>query len=130
MSPQLRDGLREAATAAGCSLNAFAVQVLAAAAGDPARFRPSGPHEEPESPDVNELERDALGYPLERIARAQHSGARNDFIGTMGNELGPDEMVALVKRFDAEEPGYFVEWQRIRNAERAAREFEGRRGAA
>ena len=74
--------------------------------------------------------RTALGYPLERIARAQHSGARNDFIGTMGNELGPDEMVALVKRFDAEEPGYFVEWQRIRNAERAAREFEGRRGAA
>ena len=130
MSPQLRDALREAATTAGCSLNAFAVQVLAAAAGDPARFRLSGVREESESPDLNELERDALGYPLERIARAQHSGARNDFIGTMGVELGSEEMVALVKRFDAEQPGYFVEWQRLRNAERAAREFEGRRGAA
>ena len=80
--------------------------------------------------DIRELERDVLGYPLERIARAQHSGARNDFIGTMGAELGSEEMVALVKRFDAEEPGYFVEWQRIRTAEREARESEGRRGAA
>ena len=28
----------------------------------------------------------------------------------MGIELGTDEMVALVKRLDAEDPGYFVEW--------------------
>jgi hypothetical protein len=34
MTPQLRDGLRDAADQAGTSLNAFAVQVLAAAAGD------------------------------------------------------------------------------------------------
>ena len=77
-------------------MNAFAVQVLAAAAGDPGRFRLSGSGGESESPDVNELERDALGYPLERIARAQHSGARNEFIGTMDVELGSEEMVALV----------------------------------
>jgi hypothetical protein len=130
MSPQLRDGLRDAATTAGCSLNAFAVQVLAAAAGDPGRFRQSGLREESESPDLNELERDHLGYPLERIARANHIGARTDFIGTMGDELGADEMVKAVKRIDAEEPGYFVEWQVLKNAERAARESERHRGAA
>lgn len=130
MSPQLRDGLRDAADDAGCSLNAYAVQVLAAAAGDPGRFRLSGTHEESKSPDVNDLERDALGYPLERKARWEHSIARNEFIATMDAELGPEEMVALVKRFDAEEPGYFVEWRRLRTAEREARESEGRRGAA
>jgi len=48
----------------------------------------------------------------------------------MDVELGSEEMVALVKRFDAEQPGYFVEWQRLRKAEREARESEGRRGAA
>ena len=130
MSPQLRDGLRDAADDAGCSLNAFAVQVLAAAAGDPGRFRSSGPHGESDTPDLDELERDHLGYPLERIARSKHIGARNDFIGIMGDELGMDEMVKAVKRIAAEEPGYFVEWQRLKNAERAARESEGRRGAA
>lgn len=130
MSPQLRDGLRDAADDAGCSLNAFAVQVLAAAAGDPGRFRVPVLHEESESPDLNEVERDALGYPLERKARWEHSIARNEFIGVMGVELGSEEMVALVKRFDAEEPGYFVEWLRLRKAEREARESEGRRGAA
>ena len=129
-SPQLRDGLRDAADDAGCSLNAFAVQVLAAAAGDPGRFRVPVLHEESESPDLNEVERDALGYPLERKARWEHSIARNEFNGVMGVELGSEEMVALVKRFDAEEPGYFVEWLRLRKAEREARESEGRRGAA
>jgi hypothetical protein len=91
---QLRHGLRDAADDAGCSLNANAVQVLAAAAGDPGSID------------------------------------RNESIETMGAELGSEKMVALVRRFDAEEPGYFVEWRRLRTAEREARESEGRRGAA
>ncbi|MDP9332735.1 MAG: hypothetical protein M3Q30_05425 [Actinomycetota bacterium] len=130
MSPQLREGLRNAAADAGCSLNSFSVQVLAAAAGDPVRFRVSGSHEESEAPDVDELERDALGYPLRWKERWAHSGARNEFIGTMGTELGSKEMVALVKRLDAEDPGYFVEWQRLRMAEREVQESGDRRGAA
>jgi hypothetical protein len=113
MSPYLRDALRDAADKAGCSLNAFAVQVLAAAAGDPSRFRSVAEEAEPRT-----LERDALGYPLRAKERSEHIGARSDFIGTMGEEVGAKEMVALVKRHDAEDPGYFVEWQRLRNIER------------
>ena len=130
MSPQLRETLRDATDDAGCSLNAFAVQVLAAAAGDPGRFRGSRPHEEPRASDVDELERDALGYPLSWRERRAHIGARSDFIGAMAAELGTDEMVALVKRLDAEDPGYFVEWQRLRTDGREARESEPRPGAA
>jgi hypothetical protein len=130
MSPQLREGLRNAADEAGCSLNAFAVQVLATAAGDPGRFRVSSSHDESETRDLKELERDALGYPLRWKERWAHSGARNEFIGTMGTELGTEEMVALVKRLDAEDPGYFVEWQRLRRAEREVQESGSRRGAA
>ena len=48
----------------------------------------------------------------------------------MGIELGTDEMVALVKRLDAEDPGYFVEWQRLRMAEREVQESGDHRGAA
>jgi hypothetical protein len=122
--------LRNAADDAGCSLNAFAVQVLAAAAGDPGRFRVASSHGESEQPGVDELERDALGYPLLQRERWAHAGARSDFIGTMERELGPDGMVARVKRLDAEDPGYFVEWQRLRMAEREARESGDHRGAA
>jgi hypothetical protein len=130
MSPQLREGLRDTADDAGCSLNAFAVQVLAAAAGDPGHFRVPGSSAESEAPDADELERDALGYPLRWKEPWAHSGARNEFIGTMGTELGTERMVALVKRLDAEVPGYFVEWHRLRMAEREVRESGGRRGAA
>ena len=126
MSPQLREGLRAAANAAGCSVNAFAVQVLAAAAGDPARFRAPKVDE----PDVRDLERDAFGFPLDWKENRRHSAARNEFIGTMESELSSSEMVALVKRYDADDPGYFVEWQRLRKAEREARESVDRRGAA
>ncbi|HEY5077827.1 MAG TPA: hypothetical protein VIJ48_10005 [Acidimicrobiia bacterium] len=128
MSPQLREGLREAADRAGCSLNAFAVQILATAAGDPARFRAQTSHEGSETA-ASDVERDALGYPLEWKQRWRHSIARNEFIGTMSAELGPEEMVALVKRHDAEDPGYFVEWLRLRSDEHAARVSAGHPGA-
>jgi hypothetical protein len=119
MSAQLRAGLRVAADDAGCSLNAFAVQVLAAAAGDPARFR--GPAATtPVEPAT--IERDSKGYPLDWSARDDHIVARGDFIETTWRELGDAEMHVLVKKYDAEDPGYFVEWRRAKMIERAAEE--------
>lgn len=116
MAHQLRDGLREAASEAGCSLNAFAVQALAAAAGDLARFRlpTAGP------PTIHELERDARGYPIDWKERQEHMGARSDFIGAMDCEMPSDEVVALIKRLDRENPAHFVEWSRSRAATRPA----------
>jgi hypothetical protein len=114
MSPQLREGLRAAAAKAGCSVNAYAVQVLAAAAGDPARFR--APLPESEEVDVRDLERDALGYPLRGKERREHSAARSAFMDAMMSEA-PDVWVGLVKKYDAEDPGYYVEWKRQRTAE-------------
>ncbi|HEV7523591.1 MAG TPA: hypothetical protein VGP92_01415 [Acidimicrobiia bacterium] len=29
----------------------------------------------------------------------------------------PDDWVRLVKKYDAEDPGYFVEWKRLRSAD-------------
>jgi hypothetical protein len=130
MSPQLRDALRAAADEAGCSLNAFAVQVLAAAAGDPARFRQSADRDGAGVTEPADLERDALGYPLRWNDRWNHSVARNAFIGDMTEKLGATEMVALVKQHDANDPEFFVEWLRLRDAESAGRQSGGRRGAA
>lgn len=113
MAPQLRDGLRSAADDAGCSLNAYALQVLAAAAGDPARFRQDAP-----VPPVRELERDTLGFPVHWRDRAAHSAARNDFMTAMEQEMPTNDWVALVKKHDAEDPGFFVEWQRRRDTAR------------
>jgi hypothetical protein len=127
MSPQLRDGLRVAADDAGCSLNAFVVQVLSAAAGDPSRFRAPRANDEAAEP---ELERDALGYPLDRKARGEHIAARTDYIAAMCREMTSGEAVVVVKKHDAEDPGYFVEWARLRRIEHAAREREDRPGAA
>jgi hypothetical protein len=101
MAPHLREALRDAARAAGCSLNAFAVQVLAAAAGDAARFRSL--HE----PDA----RPALA-PARQTWRLR--AARNEFIGTMGIEIGSLARSALMRRLDAEDPEYYLEWQRAR----------------
>jgi hypothetical protein len=117
MSPQLREALRAAAAKAGCSVNAYAVQVLAAAAGDPARFR--APVMEPEETDVRDLERDALGFPLRSKERRHHSAARSEFMDAIMNQA-PDEWVGLVRKYDAEDPGYYVEWQRRRRAEQQA----------
>ena len=125
MSPQLRDGLRVAADDAGCSLNAFVVQVLAAAAGDPSRFRPTRSFDEVAAPEV---ERDGRGFPLAGRARMLHIGARCNFIEVTTSEVGHSEMVRLVRKYDVEDPGYFVEWERLRTIEREARIREGRRG--
>jgi hypothetical protein len=102
--------LRGTANEAGLSLNAFAVQVLAAAAGDPARFRLPIP----EPPTLRELERDRRGYPLGWRERDTHIGARNQFIVAMLDEMGSAETWPLVKKYDTEDPAYFVEWQAAR----------------
>ncbi len=113
MSPQLREGLRLAAADAGCSVNAFAVQLIAAAVGDPCHFRAP---ERPE-PELRDLERDALGYPLESKANWQHAVARSEYIGVMGTKEESDDWIANVKRYDAEDPAFFVEWAQRRRAE-------------
>jgi hypothetical protein len=64
------------------------------------------------------------------LLRVARDSRPNEFIGTMGSELGSEQKVALVKRLDAEDPGYFVEWLRLRTDEREARESVGHRGAA
>jgi hypothetical protein len=102
MAPQLRESLRAAASDAGCSLNAFAVQVLSAAAGDAARFRSANDSEE----------RKEAARPAQKW---RSRFARNDFIGRMGAEMGSSAMVALVGRLDAEDPGYFLEWWNARH---------------
>ena len=83
------------------------MQVLVKSAGDPARFRLPPP----EPPTLRELERDHRGFPLDWRARGTHIGARSHFIGVMQDEVGSAEMVRLIKNYDAEDPGYFVEWE-------------------
>jgi len=60
LSRQLRDALHASAAEAGCSLNAFAVQVLAASAGHRARFRGMTP---------DEVTTEELGAELREVAR-------------------------------------------------------------
>ena len=103
MSPQLRESLRDAANDAGCSLNAFAVQVLSAAAGDAARFR---------SVAEAEVRAEAVRPKQEWKSRM----ARNDFMRVKGEEMGSVAMAELVRRLDAENPGYFLEWWNNRPA--------------
>ncbi len=109
MSPQLRESLRVAANDAGCSLNAFAVQVLSAAAGDAARFRTV------EESNV----RAAAARPAQKWRSRR---ARSDFIGRMGVEMGTPAMAALVRRLDAEDPGYFLDWWTARSNGEKVRE--------
>jgi hypothetical protein len=123
MSPQLREGLRQAASDAGCSLNAFAVNVLAAAAGDPARFRASASS----GTGVKDLERDKRGYPLDWRARWEHQAARAEFLCVVERERTTGEAVALVERLDAENPWYFAEWRRLRAIEQTCDSAAGNR---
>ena len=79
MSPPLRDGLKESAAAAGCSLNAYIVHVLAASAGHRARFRgtvETGPTVEEQVSDVRSLERNSYGYPYDWKQRWRHTARR------------------------------------------------------
>jgi hypothetical protein len=113
LSPQLRDALRASAAEAGCSLNAFAVQVLAAAAGHRARFRgvtADDPTPEERGVDLREIARDESGYPLGAGERWRHLTARNAFIQHMERDMDLVEVMMLVRELDATDPARFVEW--------------------
>jgi hypothetical protein len=109
MSPSLRDALRSAADASGCSLNAYALQILASAAGDPARFRGTAV-EAPDEP--RDIERDERGFPLEWAARSEHGGARQEFFEAIAAEADAARAGQLVREHDRENPAFFVEWRR------------------
>ena len=125
MSPQLREGLRAAAVDAGCSLNAFAVQVLAAAAGDPARFRVAS---EPEAELEEDVERDRQGFPLRGRLRRLHMDARGRYIEAL--ERAGDWPAGHIRKLDTEDPGFYVRWAREREAGHEGPGSAGRRGAA
>jgi hypothetical protein len=113
MSRSLRDGLRSAAAAAGCSLNGYALQILAAAAGDPARFRRVAGTLDP-ADDLRDLERDERGFPVSPKARSLHIVARSTFLEAMMAEADLVTVDRLVREHDLEDPAFFVEWYRRR----------------
>jgi hypothetical protein len=120
MSGQLRDGLRTAASAAGCSLNAYAVQVLAAAAGHHARFRgtaDTGPTLDERARELRELPRDSTGFPVDMKARRLHREARAAFLEETRKQHSFVETEQLAKKLDEEDPAYFVQWLEAREAE-------------
>jgi hypothetical protein len=101
MSRQLRDGLHAAAEKAGCSLNSFAVQVLAAAAGDASQFRRR---------DAQEIERDESGTPLSYSARAEHLLARGEYMKLLFAQVGGARMRDTVRKLDQDDPAFFMRW--------------------
>jgi len=114
LAPQLKAGLQESAAAAGCSLNAFVVQVLAAAAGHQVRFRgtaDSGPTAEEQVSEVRQLDRDFMGNPVLLRERSRHICARMDWIQMM-YKANPErtDVGRLARRIDAECPWFYVEW--------------------
>jgi hypothetical protein len=56
--------------------------------------------------------------PTPRAARR----APNEFIGVMGIEIGSVARSALMRRIDAEDPEYFLEWHQARQTGREPRE--------
>jgi hypothetical protein len=119
MTRALRDALHAAADGEGCSLNAYALQILAAAAGDPARFRGAGDTvESVEQP--RDMPRDEQGFPLRRLARDEHREARRAFFETMAAERGAAAADRLVRERDVTDPAFFVEWARSQSANAAA----------
>jgi hypothetical protein len=113
MSRSLRDALHSAAAAAGCSLNGYALQILAAAAGDPARFR-SVTADRTDEP--RDLARDERGVPLQLAARGRHIVARSAFFEAMAADTDAVTADRLVRQHELEDPAFFVEWYRSREA--------------
>ena len=112
MSPQLRDALRASALEAGCSLNQFAIQVLASAAGHRARFRgtaETGPTREEAGVELRELRRNDQGFPLERKARIEHAYARDRYNNALLREMTIGKAAGIIRRIDETEPWFYVE---------------------
>jgi hypothetical protein len=113
MSRSLRDALHSAAAAAGCSLNGYALQILAAAAGDAARFR-SAAADATDQP--RDLVRDERGFPLQVAARGLHIVARLAFFEAMAAEFDAVTADRLAREHDLHDPAFFVGWYRSREA--------------
>jgi hypothetical protein len=109
MSSSLRDALHSAAAAAGCSLNGYALQILAAAAGDAARFRSVG-EAQPAPHEPRDLARDEQGFPLQLKARGVHIVARSAFFEAMAAEAGASTAGRVVAEHDQEDPAFFAKW--------------------
>jgi hypothetical protein len=103
--------LHSAAAAAGCSLNGYALQILATAAGDPARFRSTAVELADEPRDI---ERDERGLPLQLGARHRHIVARSTFFEAMAAETDAVTADRLVRQHELEDPAFFVDWYRSR----------------
>jgi len=99
--------LHSAAAADGCSLNAYALQVLASAAGDAARFR-SGTITVGDEP--RDIARGERGIPLKPKDRGEHLRARQEYFEAMAAESGAVAADRLVRQYEADDPGFFVEW--------------------
>ncbi len=113
MSPQLKQGLKDAAAFAGCSLNAYVVQVLAAAAGHRVRFRgdaETGPTEEEAHDELRTLDRSPRGVPIDWNERTRHRDAYRDwFLAAQQARVGP--LGRVVAHIERECPWHFVEWK-------------------
>ncbi len=133
MSPPLRDGLKESAAAAGCSLNAYIVQVLAASAGHRARFRgtvETGPTVEEQVSDVRSLDRNSYGYPYDWKQRWRHTGARQAWVTAVEQRMDFSSVMALVRQIDAVCPWHYVEWKEFNGPELPADQESGDRRAS
>jgi hypothetical protein len=111
MSAALRDALHAAASDAGRSLNAFALEGLASAAGDAAQFRSERPAA-PEPPAPADIPRDGNGYPLDRLQRGEHRAARTVFLFRKADETDTETAKRLADQYDREDPAFYVEWLR------------------
>jgi hypothetical protein len=113
MSPQLREGLKLSAQYAGCSLNSFVVQVLAAAAGHRVRFRgtaETGPSPEEQRDDLRSLDRDDRGRPEQWKERVRHRAAVQRFVDAiLATEPGIN-VPRLLRWIDRTCPWHYVEW--------------------
>jgi hypothetical protein len=113
MTPQLHAALTTSALAAGCSLNAFAIQVLAAAAGHRARFRAVETGDtttEEKGVDLREMPRNSSGFPYERKARYAHLRARERWTNEMLKTQPIQGFIGERNRHDLEDPWFYVEW--------------------
>jgi hypothetical protein len=112
LAPQLKAALQEAAGRAGCSLNAYAVQVLASAAGDPARFRVEQlePTVDERREHLRALPRNHYGYPDSLGERMRHCEARNAFIEHFDTTGAFNEGMAWAQALDLQRPWHYVEW--------------------
>src|SRR3954470_7277032 len=117
MSPELREGLRAAAAASGCSVNAYCVQVLAASAGHRTRFRgsaESGPTEAEQRDDVRALDRNRRGVPQIWREKDRHIAARNLFIERLQRDgFNISQVMRAVEYVDPTCPWHYVEWAEL-----------------